>query len=690
MQNWNDVLDSLNPAQRKAVESPEGHLLIHAGAGTGKTRTLAARTLFLQFEMGIPSGAILALSFSRAARQQLLDRLSSLGWEAGGGSPVQVLTFHGLAWRVVRMATDYGETWLRPNFEIVSSGRGGISPLFDQYSDEFVKAALGTAFRLNGIRWRGYAGRDILERFEQFDHADFRLVEDWRSFPELSVPIWAKGIDMLRQGHPEFVQALVSPEELKTERLITILGNHSVRIQVSTRELRVVWQRYNQILKRRNMIDYPGLVAEAVRILRKPDSLTAHRLREGLRFVMVDEYQDTSRAQEAMLFQLAGSDVNLNVVGDARQAIYTFNGSDVSNILEFPLRAALTGKRVLDPVHLEWNYRSAESILCVANRIAKKLEVPKEHRGSIKGELQQAPVQTSGETVLWRQSGLDVRRVYAPRIDLAADFVATEIERLIKEERVHPGHISVLVRKDSEYSPQASFVIKELERRGIPLHERDKTPESKRVLATKAMTLCQQHFNSTLEELIDGIICGGFAEELEDEAERNALAELLRESLQSGAVQAWEALETLQDVLEEDGFEKTADTGGVSVRTVHSAKGLEFRIVFLMYLGSRTFPHGIRHDPAEERRLFYVGITRAIERLYLLGTPGPHHADFFGESTGERVHHVDWTVPGGREVFSGSELSAEYKKKVSQVKQRQSEEEERKRKLLAQLLGSLD
>lgn len=622
-------LEQLNSNQIKVVTAPEGHLLINAAAGTGKTSTLAARILYLQIEKGIEPSQMLALSFSRSARKGLTDKLEKYRQEAGTGSPIETLTFHGLAFRIVRIAAALGETWLKPGFKIIE---------------------------LNN------------EIFTEKEKTFFKDIEQKHDMPAL----FSKAIDSIRQGHPELDYAYCSPDELPDEQAIRIEVEHSIKVPVRIRDIKKVWKRYQTFLKRTNQIDYPGLITEAIGALQHKEAATARRIQQGLKYLFIDEYQDTSRAQETLAFLLAGEKIFINVVGDNEQTIYTFNGSDVTNILHYQerVRAKGMGMKVLDPIDLIENYRSSGNILSLANRIVAK--------GSSLYQKELIPANNVTNKVRGYQLiNNKVQLVRVPRITRAAEYIANEIQKIVKEDEISYSEIAVLVRKDSEYSPQGTEVKNVLEQFGIPVGVKKRENQDTRKIYERAEEFVQYHYNDTIQDLIVSIEKGQYRDELAD-IHLQEITMILYEALESGAVFAYDALDFLIDSVIPENLEDGDE--GVQIRTVHSAKGLEFRVVFIMFLGDKSFPHGAKPDVDEERRLFYVAVTRAQDRLYILGKNGIHGPDFFGECSGEGTRIIDYFAQEEMEGKSGKDVALVVE--VDNARQEIKEEEEKQRERL--------
>ncbi len=627
------LLDHLNPAQRKAVIAGDGHLCINAAAGTGKTSTIAARILYLQLVRGVSPRSILAVSFSRAARANLLERLEAYINFLGRGSAVSTLTLHGLAYRVLRLAVHHGETWLRAGFAVLGAARGRLNPLFEEHGTWLV----------SNLR----DGYPIEER----------------------VKIYARALDLVRQGHPNLDGVAWHPEQLDEVRdgSITVEWGQGFRSRVQLGQLQTVWQRYNKLLKQHNSIDYPGMLAECLDVLWR-EGATLEEFQKGLRYLIVDEYQDTSRAQELLIQLLAGERVSVIVVGDSDQAIYTFNGSDPQNIEEFGERMDGKPLPVLQSIDLTWNYRSTPNILAAANRVLLA-------GGRSTRKLELAPYGVPETVEAYRRRNLPVMRVHARTLEDAARWVARETQRLIAEEGVMPQEIAVLVRKDTQHSPQGAAVRKALADLGLDAQVQDRDPERTAHVLDVVHGFLNERFYEPLSDLIAQVQTQQYASELGDVTTEEALA-VLDEARRAGATTAEEAAEAISEQGAPD--QSTPEITGVQVRTIHSAKGLEFRVVFLMYLGDREFPSGSRPHLAEERRLYYVGITRAMERLYVLGRRGNEFPSFFDEIEGEGVELVEAVPPD--EVGQCGEVDLDLLRHVEVARRQQKEQEAQRRK----------
>jgi DNA helicase II / ATP-dependent DNA helicase PcrA len=644
---FDELLQTFNREQRKSITAPEGHLVINAAAGTGKTSTLAARILYLQLELEVPPSSIIAISFSRTARARLTEKLLQLIKQIGAGSLIPVYTFHGLAYRIIRLATSNQETWLKSNFEV-------LEPSLES----------------------NYEGsNNIFIQNEKFLFKNIKSNLD----AEVLSKSFTKVLDQLRQGADD-MDALLEPEELPRGYELQCDIDQNTAINVITDDVITVWKRYYELLKRNNKIDYNGLITEAIKILQHTSHRTLDRVSDGLKYILVDEYQDTSRAQEQLLSNLVSSkNISINAVGDINQTIYTFNGSSVSNLKEFYERMKDTQTKVLQPIILYENYRSSKAILDVANRIiSKNTEIKLVPASGVLPE----PLKK------FRKRNYPVQIIHAPTLELASDYISNEILRLNKDENISGNKIAVLVRKNSEFAPQGDKVKEFLDKLDIAYNTSTNSIEKENKIKQMrtVFDFCQEpeNYTESINVIIDKI--NNKEIEVSEEITCEILIMHLNEAINAGAQYCYEAGDLLYDNLNADPEPDESD-GSVQIRTVHSAKGEEFRVVFLMYLGDRSFPHSSKPDLDEERRLLYVGITRAQERLYIIGRPGIKFDDYLSECKGENTEFHEY-FSFNKEVKAGKdhnikEISVKNIDLIEKARLLQKEEELKYREELA-------
>jgi DNA helicase-2/ATP-dependent DNA helicase PcrA len=602
-------LADLNPAQREAVLATEGPVLVVAGAGSGKTRVLTHRIVHLVSACGVKPNEVLAITFTNKAAEEMKRRLE--GVLEAVARRMWVMTFHAACGRILRREAP--RLAYRSNFTI-----------YDQADQVRVVKA---------------------------------IVEEEGWDPKRFVP---RGI------HAQISAAknqLVGPEEYS--RRVGSFYEQTVA---------AVYERYQKRLHASNAMDFDDLIMVTVEILERfPEA--RERWQKAFRYVLVDEYQDTNHAQYRLLQLLAGKHGNVFAVGDPDQSIYAFRGADIRNILEF--ERDFGGAQV---IALEQNYRSTNAILRGANAVIahnrerkpktlfselgegdpiRVVEVEDEHaearyvaaeiaglgeEGVAGAEIavfyrtnaqsrvledvlvrQEIPYQVIGGPRFYERAEVKDAVAYLQVIDNPADGVS--LARIANRPRRGIGDASI-ARLQAYADAQ-----------GISLFEALGRAEEAGVGAAplkavqRFQTLVQSLMAGALElavpELLDAVLeRSGYLEALE--AERTIEAQGRRENLLELVGVAREYQETaaepslsefLQQIsLVSDQDEMEEERSLVTLMTLHNAKGLEFRAVFLVGMEEGVFPHARSIEEQgveEERRLAYVGLTRAQERLVL-------------------------------------------------------------------------
>jgi DNA helicase-2/ATP-dependent DNA helicase PcrA len=526
------LLAGLDPDQRAAAEIVEGPLLIVAGPGTGKTRTLTHRLAHLVAERGAAPENCLAVTFSRRAAAEMEERLAALLPEAAGR--FLVATFHGL----------------------------GLTMLREQAGSEFRVATP--------------AERTEIAR-ELFD---------------------------------------LSPS--KAERLLEEIGRVRCRRSVAPAleipaELAARTALYEQALVRRALVDFDDLLLRPLALLReRPDLAAAYRVR--FRWISIDEYQDVDPLQYALIRLLAPPDANLCAIGDPDQSIYGFRGADVGFFLRF--REDWPTARV---VHLSRNYRSSRTVVEAAVQAIRPASLVPDRRLV-------AVRRGAGERIV-------VQAAASERAE--AELVVHTLERLLggtsafsfDSGRVGAGDdgdgdelsfddVAILYRTEAQAPP----LIEALGRAGIPFQKRSHRPLAEQPGVRALLPVLQERTEGSIEARLERAVLESSRDlAATDRTALLAAAELLRPlALRSG--------NDLDALLAEAALGEEVDTWDpraerVSLLTLHAAKGLEFPVVFLAGcedgLLPLTWPGAEPGDLAEERRLFFVGITRAQSRLFL-------------------------------------------------------------------------
>jgi len=605
-------LADLNEAQREAVLATEGPLLVVAGAGSGKTRVLTYRVAHLIRACGVKPNEILAITFTNKAAGEMRERLERmLGTTARA---IWILTFHAACGRMLRREAE----------------RLGYRSTFTIYDDQDQVRLTKACLEQLGKDPKRFSPRGI--------HAQISRAKN----------------------------ELVSPEEYSNR--VASFWDQTV---AETYEL------YQRRLHASNAVDFDDLLMLTVQVFERfPEAL--ERWRKAFRYVLVDEYQDTNHAQYRLLQLLGGEHGNVCAVGDPDQSIYAFRGADIRNIMEF--ERDFPGTQIIP---LEQNYRSTNMILRAANSLIEQnserkpknlfselgegdpvrvIEVEDEHAEArfvaaeiavlIDGGLSASEIgvfyRTNAqsrvlEDVLVRQD-VPYQVIGGPRFYERAEI------------RDATAYLSVLVNPQDATSllrianrPRRGIgdtslqrLVTHAENTGRTLFGAMADPEAAGVTAASCRAI--RGFHATMESLmalsqelpVDEIlervlVKTGTLDALEAERTIEArgrienLQELVgvaREYRQQTADAALAGF--LQDIaLVSDQDTISDDRGLVTLMTLHNAKGLEFRAVFVIGMEEGVFPHvrSIEEQGVEEeRRLCYVGMTRAMERLTLTHT----------------------------------------------------------------------
>jgi DNA helicase-2/ATP-dependent DNA helicase PcrA len=602
------LLDPLNERQREAVLTTEGPLLVLAGAGTGKTRVITYRVAYL-IEGGVPGRAILAVTFTNKAAAVMKERISDLLRSSGqGASDVWVSTFHSFCARLLRR-------------EAVNAGLPRDFAIFDD--DDQTAAVKRTLMQLD-LPADDYPPRSMRA---QISHA---------------------------KNHG------ITPDEME--------ASAGIARDEERKEVAKVFRAYNEMLRKASALDFDDLLLRAVELLQQNASVRA-AWSSRFQYLMVDEFQDTNAAQEELVRLLASARKNVCVVGDEDQSIYSWRGARAGNLKRFT--ADFAGAKI---IRLEENYRSTQKILDAAaavvrnnsDRLGKTLQAT---LGSGDGlrffEAQDSYAEAEfvvGEISSVIRNDPDARVAVLYRTGAQSRSFEEVLRRLGIRYRVVGGfsfyeraevrnalaYVRLLLHPDDDVAllrvlnvpPRgigaATVAMLETSARetGKSLWEVIRAGE----FATgKKLSNALNSFREIIERLQEE--CAGLPPaqliervlersgyltyvEQQDNLEHTARAENLRE-LSNAMAEATEQGQTLEDVLDAAALVADSDeydpTIPVSLMTLHSAKGLEFDAVFLAGLEEGLLPHtrsgSNLSEIEEERRLFYVGMTRAKQSL---------------------------------------------------------------------------
>lgn len=607
------LLKDLNPRQKEAVQHVEGPLLILAGAGSGKTRVIIHRIAYLIFEKKVDPYNILAITFTNKAASEMKKRLSDL--IADKADRVWTSTFHSMCVRILRQEID----------------NLGYSSDFVIYDSQDQLTVIRNILKERNLEEKKYPPKTIADRISKFKNK------------------------------------LIAPD--KTGKYIEeYLDEIAAEIYVD----------YQKKLEEYNALDFDDLIMLTVRLFKEyPEVLKKYQKR--FQYILVDEYQDTNKAQYELVKLLASANHNIAVVGDDDQSIYQWRGADINNILDFEKDYEET-----KVIKLEQNYRSTLTIITAANAVVSRNTKRK-------------------DKTLTTDKGQGDKIYYYPAYDEIeeASFISNKIELIKERENIKNRDFAVLCRTTAQFRPIEEGFI----RKGIPysifggqkFYERKEIKDTlaylrllinpgdevslkrvinspKRGIGEGSWEKLSNYANSASITVYEAMeytdeaeiskrtseaiknfkkMVDGFKEQV-DKLKVTELTEIVLaetgywEDLQTEkTIEAESRLENLKEFLsvtsnydqnveegslagflsdialvsDTDNYEEADDT--VVMMTIHSAKGLEFPNVFLTGLEENIFPHAKSLNSQddeqieEERRLCYVAVTRAEERLFI-------------------------------------------------------------------------
>ncbi|MBX4211078.1 UvrD-helicase domain-containing protein [Candidatus Parcubacteria bacterium] len=593
----------LNPEQKEAVLATDGPLLILAGAGAGKTKTITHRILHL-IQSGIVPSAILAITFTNKAATEMRDRVyallkqdKTLNMPISFNERPYVGTFHSLGVHI-----------LRENSKLLGLPR----------------------------------------HFAIFDKSDSRRA--------ITDAIRDRNLDP-KEYEPAKFQTIISRE--KGTMINRVTYREKVGGEYFGNLVADVWQRYDEILHREKALDFDDLLLKTAELLRDNQTVLEH-YGNTWRYIHVDEYQDTNRVQYLIARLLSEKHKNICVVGDSDQNIYSWRGAQIRNILDF--EKDFPNAKV---IKLEENYRSTQTILTIANRVIEKNKLRKDKTLFTKN--------VAGEkAVLYEAYGENDEAYFiaktAERLITAgtepsnigvlfrANFQSRALEEAFLKLGVTYQVVGVRFFERKEVKDILSFIrlalnpesLSDLKRvinvptRGIGKVTLLKILSGKeseltgtiaqkvrsfRILVEKIRTICEKEKPSDIVKEV--IRLSGF-EHLKNGSDEDIerfenLQELVSLASRYDTLPGSQGLEKfLTDAaLASDQDELISAPTGVKLMTVHAAKGLEFDYVFITGLEENLFPHSksfetiSQEEAEEERRLFYVALTRARKKLYL-------------------------------------------------------------------------
>jgi len=600
-------LSGLNPQQREAVTYGDGPLLVLAGAGSGKTRVITYRIAWLIGERGVHPANILAVTFTNKAANEMLNRVEHL--VPNIGVRPWIGTFHSTSLRMLRRYAD----------------RLGFTKSFVVYD---------TADQLTLVR-------RCMRELQMNDDA----------FPPRSI------LSRISNAKNE----LIGPAEYEKDNL-DFFGSRVAE----------VYRMYQRRLKEFDAMDFDDLIGNYVRLI-ESDEEVRDELHRRFQHLLIDEYQDTNRAQYVLIKALAGPRGNIMAVGDEDQSIYRFRGADINNILNF--ERDFPGAQI---IKLEQNYRSTGNILgaatgVVSNNVARKGKTLFTTGGS--GEpVRIVTCSTDREEAQFVIDRINAMRSKYKLTDVAVLFRMNAQSRPFEEELLRANIPYVVVGGVKFYERAEIKDVLAFLRLSIRPHD---TPSIERVInvpsrgigdtTVKALDEAAKQQNASLWQVIEGdlgflparaakavrefreivqdlgraashplpelfdylLLRTGYrrmlteSRDIQDESRMQNIEELINSAREfsenSGGATLPDYLDSITLISDVDRYESQK---GVTLMTLHAAKGLEFKVVFLAGMEEGVLPHSQSRDEdddvEEERRLCYVGMTRAREQLYCL------------------------------------------------------------------------
>jgi len=592
---------SLNTEQKRAVETVDGPVLIVAGAGSGKTKVITHRILNLM-KKGVPASSILAITFTNKAAREMRDRVNSLISEDKDiNRPISsserpfMSTFHALGVHIIRENTE----------------KLGLNKHFSIYDRADSKRAVKEAMEKGNIDPKKFDANMILNLISKAKGEGLNYVQ-------------------YRDTAKEFIEEITSN----------------------------IWEKYDAIMHREKSLDFDDLLLKTANLLASNNALREH-YNNVWKYIHVDEYQDTNKVQYQITKYLTEKNRNICVVGDADQNIYTWRGATIENILKFekdyPEATVIT---------LEKNYRSTKTILSAANSVIEKNTLRKKKNlftdnetgdkislfvsyteqdeartiADTSKQLIENGVSTSEIAVLYRTNFQSrVIEEFCLRADLPYHVLGTKFF-----ERKEVKDIISFLRL--ALNPQSAADLKRVinvPARGIGKTTLLKIVEGKADTLPAAMRIKLHTFYEMLRNIKEhattnpvsktisyiaektGILAALTKSEEDQEREEN-IKELIALSMRYDEMPHEEGIEKfLEDVsLLSDQDSNDEERDAVRLMTVHASKGLEFAYVFVVGLEEGLFPHERdehlnEEDAEEERRLFYVAVTRAKKKLVL-------------------------------------------------------------------------
>ncbi len=631
-----ELIEGLNNKQKEAVLETEGPCLVIAGAGSGKTKVLTHKIAYLIAEKNIAPWNILAITFTNKAASEMKERIENLVGDVA--KDIWMGTFHSICVRILRKYID----------------RIGFDSSFLIFDTQDQRTLVKECLKALNIDDKMFTDRSVLS---EISNAKNEMLEP--------IP-------------------------------------YSVKYQADFRKAKIgeIYSLYQKRLKENNALDFDDIINYTIKILTEnPDALEYYT--EKFKYVLVDEYQDTNKAQFTLVTILASKYGNITVVGDNDQGIYSFRGADISNILNF--EKDFPGTKI---IKLEQNYRCTGNILKAANYVIKNNETKYEKKLWTENEEGKLPEIYQGD------DEYDEAR-----------YIVEQINTLKREEYFKYSDFSILYRMNSQSRAIEDILLREdipyKVIGGLKFYERKEIKDTiayLRLIANQSDNISLKRIinepkrgigKTSLDNIEEIAQKAGISmyevikhadqyglnrvfvnsrefveliEDLKNKKEETQISELIKMVLNKSGytkalelentVEAESRLQNLDELLtvamefeeefaenslneflesitlssDVDNLEESAES--VTLMTLHSAKGLEFPVVFLVGMEEGIFPGyksiGEPKELEEERRLFYVGITRAKQYLYLTCAK---HRTIFGSTSYNAISRFVKEIP---------------------------------------------
>ena len=652
----NELLKGLNDKQYEAVVNTEGPNLVIAGAGSGKTKVLTHKIAYLIKEKDVLPWNILAITFTNKAANEMKERIAAIVGEEA--KDIWMGTYHSICVRILRKFID----------------RIGFESSFIIFDTSDQRTLVKTCLRELNIDDKLFTDRSVLTEISN-----------------------AKN------------------EMLEPEQYAARVGGNFRKEKISG-----IYQLYQKRLKENNALDFDDIINYTIKILKENEDVLEYYANK-FRYILADEYQDTNKSQFTLIKMLASVHGNITVVGDNDQGIYSFRGADISNILNF--EKDFPGTKI---IKLEQNYRCTGNILKAANAVIKNNEVKYKKQLWTENEegnlpkVYQAEDEYDEATFVVEQINRLKREEYFKYSDFAVLYrmnaQSRAIEDILRREDIPykiVGGLKFYERKEIKdiisylrliQNPSDNLSLKRIinePKRGIgktslenieqianvneiSMYEvikyADKFGLNRVFLNSRDFIDVMEELRSKKDELVISELIKqtlkktGYTKALEDENTIEAenrienLEEFLtvamefeEESADNGLSEFLEGITLSSDI---DDMEETEDS--VTLMTLHSAKGLEFPVVFLVGMEDGIFPGSKSmfepKDLEEERRLCYVGITRAKQYLFLTCS---QKRTIFGSTSYNPVSRFLNEIP--KELLDGYEEAFENEKEEDNI-----------------------